>query len=171
MKTLYLLRHAKPDPAGSGIRDRDRPLTDRGRRVAERIGLKLRQTGAPPTLVLCSPARRAAETLAHLLPGLGFVPLVETREDLYLCGWPTVLEAIWKLPDKVDRVLLVAHNPDLHDLAHHLTVSGAPGALRAVELAFPVGALATLVFSVTEWSAVTVGSATLAGFVRPDDAT
>src|SRR5437763_1654347 len=62
MKTLFLIRHAKsswPDPA---LPDKDRPLGDRGRRDARKMGKRLAKRDVKPDLILSSPARRALKT-------------------------------------------------------------------------------------------------------------
>jgi phosphohistidine phosphatase len=71
MKRLYLLRHAKSSWDDPTLADRDRPLAPRGRRAARVIAEHLRREGIAPELVLCSPSRRAGQTLTGIAPGLG----------------------------------------------------------------------------------------------------
>ena len=167
MKTLYLLRHAKSDWDDPGMRDIDRPLASRGRKAARRIGHALAGLGAPPDLALCSSARRATETLDRVLAALDDRPVAETREDLYLSGWLVLLGAVQEVPDLVGRVLLVAHNPDLHVLTRQLAGGGAPEALRALAEGYPTGALAVLEFPGPGWSDVAPGTGMLRHFIRP----
>ena len=79
MKTLLLLRHAKSSWDNPALDDRDRPLAARGKRSAERIGRYMADNELSPALVLCSPARRAVDTLAIVRAGLG--PDVDVRTD------------------------------------------------------------------------------------------
>jgi phosphohistidine phosphatase len=61
MKNLLLLRHAKsawPD----GVEDHDRPLAERGRRDAPRMGAYMADVGIEPNVALVSSARRTQET-------------------------------------------------------------------------------------------------------------
>ena len=60
MKTLLLLRHAKSSWADDRLSDFDRPLNDRGREDAPRMGKLLRQHDLVPDLIIASPAKRAA---------------------------------------------------------------------------------------------------------------
>ena len=63
MKIVGLLRHAKSSQDERGLADIDRPLTPRGVRAAERMGVELRKRGAKFDLVLASPARRVIDTI------------------------------------------------------------------------------------------------------------
>ena len=114
-------------------------------------------------------ARRSAETLERLLEALGptAAPRVETREELYLGGQRTLLDAVRELPKDTSRVLLIAHNPDLHELAVSLSGSGEPGPLAALKERFPTGALAVL--GLSDWAEANAGVGRLKEFVRPRD--
>lgn len=171
MRLLYLLRHAKSDWAAPGTRDLDRPLAPRGIKAATRIGQVLADRDESPELILCSPARRARETLERALVALDPEPPVDIREDLYLTGWPILLAAIRGIPDGVGRALLVSHNPDLHDLTRRLAGDGDPRALRALEDGYPTGALAILEFPGPGWSDVAPGAGLLRDFIRPRELT
>ena len=169
MKTLLLLRHAKSSWDDPGLADRDRPLAPRGRKAATEIGHHLARFDAIPELVLCSPARRTAETWERVLAALGdgAAPAVEIREEFYLGGRDTLLEAVRALPAGVSRVLVVAHDPDLHGLATLLAGRGDPGPMAALKQKVPTGALAVL--GLPEWADAGPGAAQLREFTRPRD--
>jgi len=169
MKTLLLLRHAKSAWNDSTISDISRPLTPRGQIAATRIGRHLREEGPLPERVLCSPARRAAETLARVLAELKPPPVVEERPELYLQGWSSLLAAARSLPEEVKRAMVVSHNPDLPDLALALAGTGPAAALTALATKFPTGALAVLTFPVGTWREIAPGSGTLQALIRPRD--
>lgn len=162
MRTLYLLRHAKSSWDDPALPDRERPLASRGRRDAKRIGKHLRRLGITPALVLCSPAVRTQETLDLLRPALAEVA-AEVEEQLYGASSETLLERIHSVPDDVGSVLLIGHNPGLHDLALALASSGAK--LERLEAKFPTAALATL--ALERWSSLSPGDAELVAYVVP----
>jgi phosphohistidine phosphatase len=162
MRTLYLLRHAKSSWDDPALPDRERPLASRGRRDAKRIGEHLRRLGITPALVLCSPAVRTQETLDLLRPALVEVA-AEVEEQLYGASSETLLERIHSVPDDVGSVLLIGHNPGLHDLALALASSGAK--LERLEAKFPTAALATL--ALERWSSLSPGDAKLVAYVVP----
>lgn len=162
-RRLYLLRHAKSSWKDTSLSDHDRPLAGRGRRATKAIALHLREQGIEPELVLCSTARRARETLEGIEPALGTAALC-LEDDLYAAGASALLERLRSVPDAVGSVMLIGHDPGLHDLA--LTL--AP---TATELAakYPTGALATLQFSGASWRDLDRDAAELVALVRPRD--
>ena len=102
------MRHAKSDWSHPDQEDRDRPLNDRGRAGAARMGEWMRARGHSPDLVLCSDAARTRETLE----GLGLDGgTVEFREELYLAAPEAILAAA--TVGKADCLLVVGHNPGM----------------------------------------------------------
>lgn len=73
MRELILLRHAHAEPADTGQADLDRPLSPHGIAEAESAGRWLREQRLVPDRVLCSPARRARETLEAVLELTGYI--------------------------------------------------------------------------------------------------
>jgi phosphohistidine phosphatase len=166
MRHLHLLRHAKSSWDDPALSDHDRPLAPRGRRAAERIASHLRLEGIVPELVLCSSATRARETLEGIEPALGDGPDVQIERGLYGVPERELLDRLHAVPDTIDSVMLIGHNPSVQDLAVTLARPGA--ALDTVELKYPTGALATLVFD-GSWRELAPGTAELRSFVRPKD--
>jgi phosphohistidine phosphatase len=162
MRTLYLLRHAKSSWDDPALPDHERPLAPRGRRDAKRIAKHVGRIGLRPELVLCSTAVRTEQTLDLLRPKLGQVA-VQVEEQLYGASSETLLERIRSVPDQVGSVLLIGHNPGLHDLALTLASSGAD--LGRLEAKFPTAALATL--ALARWSNLSEGNAELVAYVVP----
>ena len=64
MKTLFILRHAKSSWDNSALTDFERPLNERGRRDAPRMGRLMRERALRPDVILCSPAERTRQTAA-----------------------------------------------------------------------------------------------------------
>lgn len=147
MPTLIVLRHAKA-VAGLGLADIDRPLNDRGRRDAAATGDWLRDNGLVPDLVLCSTAVRTRETLE----GLALESEVSFESSIYDNDADTLLSLVREAGDGVRTLLLVGHNPSVHQLVHDLT-GEAPEA-------FPTCALAVIELS-GEWSDAWRGSGVL----------
>jgi phosphohistidine phosphatase len=138
--TLWLLRHAKSSWSDPKLPDRDRPLAPRGREAAYRLARYAASAGVRPRLVLCSPARRARETLDAMLAGLG-AAVVLYEESLYRAGADELLARLREVPAGVESLLLVGHNPGLADLLARL---GGAEARRTVGAKLPTGALARL---------------------------
>jgi len=161
MKRILLLRHAKSSWDDPSLPDRERPLAPRGRRATERIARHLAQTDLRADLVLCSSARRTRETLEGLGDALGQAE-TSFEDALYAASDEELLERLRALPEEVERVALIGHNPGLHDLAVDLTRAG-----RKLER-YPTGALAVLDVG-GPWSDLGSGRAKLVAFVTPKD--
>ncbi len=166
MKSLYLLRHAKSSWEDPGLADRDRPLAPRGRRSAKLVAEHLRRERIAPVFVLCSSARRARETLEGIASALGDEVSVQVERELYGASDGDLLERFRAIPDTVQSVMLIGHNPAIQLLVLSLTGSG--GELARVEQKYPTGALATLMFK-GSWRKLGPDAAELVGFVRPRD--
>ncbi len=144
--------------------DRDRPLNERGRRAAATMRLKMRELGLAPDVVLVSTAKRTLETLAALEPW-DDAPLIEPMDTLYLASLPQLLSALHGVPETVRSVLLIGHNPGMHELA--ITLAGpARAAEKRLADGFPTGALADFAVAGAWWQ-IGEGSGRLQHFVTP----
>ena len=126
-----------------------------------------RSAALRPELVLCSSARRTRETLEVLRPALGEEVEVLVEDGLYGAGAGRLLDRLHRIPAAVDSVLLIGHNPGLHDLALELTGDGEEDAVDMLRVKLPTGALAQLDVNVTDWSQLAPGQAYLARLVVP----
>jgi phosphohistidine phosphatase len=165
VKRLFLLRHAKSSWDDPGLDDRDRPLAPRGRRASELIAGHLRREGLAPSLVLCSSARRTRETLERVVPALDASD-VSIEDGLYGASSGGLLERLREVPEDLESVMLVGHQPAIQELALDLAGDGAE--LARVRAKFPTAALATLLFA-GEWSELAPGSAELVAYVKPKE--
>ena len=117
MRQLVLLRHAKAVPAGDGDDDFARALADSGRTDAALVARALAEAGAAPTIALVSDARRTRETWDMAQPSF---PKTEVRflRSLYLCAAEILMAEAERTA--AANVLVVAHNPGVHELASRL---------------------------------------------------
>jgi phosphohistidine phosphatase len=162
VKRLFLLRHAKSSWDEEGLADRDRPLAGRGRRAAKAMARHLKDEKIAPELVLCSPARRTRETLERIGPS----GEVRIEDDLYGASATGLLGRLQEVPDEVESVMLIGHNPAIEELALGLAAGGAR--LEDMERKFPTGALATLTVP-DSWRELGPDSAELVAFVAPKE--
>jgi phosphohistidine phosphatase len=127
MLTLCLLRHAKSSWDDASIQDFDRPLAPRGEEAAPRMAAYMAAQGLQPELILCSPAVRARQTLALVMPRLAGEPSVEFEEGLYLASSSALLARISQGP-RQHRLTCCwwGINPGMHGLAVELSGRGAP---------------------------------------------
>jgi phosphohistidine phosphatase len=167
MKALFLVRHAKSSWDQPALADVDRPLSHRGERAARRIADHIARAGIRPALVLCSPARRARATLDAMAASLGKQAMVRISERLYGVDADDLLAILRETPPSTPSVMLIGHNPALHDLALDLTGEGDDLAVSRLRTKFPTAALATLLFPAEAWPSLGAGSAYLESLVLP----
>ncbi len=158
VKRLWLLRHAKSSWDDPGLVDHDRPLAPRGRKAAQRMARWAAANGVRPDLVLCSTALRARATLDLVVHVLGDHE-TEIEDGLYHAAGAELLERLRTVRVSVTEVLLIGHNPGLHELACLLAPPGPE--------AFPTGALAELRLASDTWSEIGPGCAHLKGLLVP----
>jgi phosphohistidine phosphatase len=99
-----------------------------------------------PDLLLASPATRALTTAEHLAKALGIKRKHVVVDDrLYATAANELLAVIQALGDEPQRVMLVAHNPGLTDLAHRF----------ASEIThMPTCAVVELTFAAASWGEI-----------------
>jgi phosphohistidine phosphatase len=160
MKTLYLMRHARPSPRGPGLEDFDRPLSSRGREEAPRVGEFIREENLRVDLMISSPAARARETAALVRESARLSADLLFDERIYEADAARLLEVVTQAADSAGALLLVGHNPGLEELLTLLT-----GERRSMTTA----ALARVALDVDEWAEVRGRAGRLERFVRPDE--
>jgi phosphohistidine phosphatase len=170
MRQLLLLRHAKSSWEDANLTDHDRPLDPEGQAAAQAMRTAIARLALKPQLVLVSSARRTRETL-ELLEPLAGSPRIRRSSDLYLASPRQLLDAVAEVSSDDTSILVIGHNPGLHDLA--MMLSGAHGmsigrqGSKRLARGFPTAALAE--FSVAgDWRSLPDG-ARLIRFLTPHD--
>lgn len=167
MLTLTLLRHAKSSWGDPHQTDADRPLNARGRAAAPLIGAFAAAHGLVPDRILCSTAVRTRQTAALVLPCLPGPPPIDFLDELYLADPATLLRLVRNAAPGVRHLLLIGHNPGLHDLALSLVKHGADDDLRALSRKLPTGGLVVITFGVKSWRSIAPGAGRLTCFMTP----
>lgn len=170
MKTLYILRHAKSDQGDGSIGDHERPLNERGREAAPRMGAYLKSKGYAPQLILCSTARRTVETCGLVQAVLGDVT-VQFEQGLYLAEARSILDRVRRVDEAIGSVMVIGHNPGLEQLANALSASPKAEAEerrhRRMREKFSTCALAVIQFPAKSWREIKQGGGVLVDFMRP----
>lgn len=147
MKTLYLLRHAKSSWSFDELSDQQRPLNDRGRDDAPRMGQALARRHIELDLLVSSPAVRALSTAALVARELNYShDKILVEAGIYGADVEGLLTIIQALPDAADAALLVGHNPTITDTVNALSPSGINE--------MPTAAVVCLKFETDTWAAV-----------------
>jgi len=121
MKKLLILRHAKSSWKEPGLTDHDRPLNKRGNRDAPRMGELVREKGLAPDLILSSTAVRARKTAEKVAQACEYDQEIQLERELYLASSATYQQVLKGLPERIEIVMVVAHNPGLEVLLASLT--------------------------------------------------
>ena len=159
MKTLIVMRHAKSSWADPGASDLDRPLNERGRTSAKAIGEWLRFGGFTPELVLCSSARRTAQTWKHL----ELEAELQFKRTLYLAPPETILAEVHQAQGEC--ALVLGHNPGIAEFAS--MILDTPPTHEHFDR-YPTGSTLVAQFE-GEWSSLKAGAATARAFIVPRD--
>jgi phosphohistidine phosphatase len=159
MRLLTLIRHAKSSWKEVGQGDYERPLNRRGERDAPRMGRRLAAWPERPQRVIASPAARAARTASLLVASAGLDAALGFDRRLYLAGSSELLAFVRELPDALQHVALVGHNPGLTDFANALADAGIEN--------IPTCGVVRLELEVERWSEAAPGCARLLEFDSP----
>jgi phosphohistidine phosphatase len=165
-KRLLLFRHAKsawPD----GLEDRERPLASRGQKAAPVIGRYIAAHALTPQLVLVSPAKRTLESWDLVKAVLGMDVPHAIRRELYEATAGEILAVIRSAPSNIASLMIIGHNPGLHDLVRELDRNGDPVARARVAEKFPTAGLAVLIFDIDRWEDVRPEGGYLDAFTTP----
>ena len=140
------------------MRDFERPLKERGRDAAGRIGKRLAAEKLSMPLVICSPAVRTRETLEIVLKSSGLHVEEHFDERIYEASLRDLLEVVSEIQDDKDVVILIGHNPGFQELLAFLT-----GESRRM----PTCALAKI--KLERWKGVRIGEGSLEWFITPQE--
>lgn len=166
-KTLIILRHGKAETGTPTQDDHARRLTPRGADAAAAMGAHLAAQGLAPDKVLCSNAARTSETFAQVQAAFPGGLKVEYSQKLYHASAGELLQFIAATPDDVNTLLLVGHNPGLHQLTLAMSKEGDREAIDTLHLKFPTCALAVISID-APWYDIALTRGILKSFVTPD---
>lgn len=157
------MRHAKSSWDNGGLRDFDRPLNNRGKKDAPKIGAYLKEIDLIPGLIVSSPAARAKATILGVVNELGLKEdLINWDEDLYYGSSKAYLKAIRSASENMDVVMTVGHNPMTEDAMAALSD-------KPFHQPVPTAAIACFELHVDTWKEVVPGVCTLKWLVTPKD--
>jgi phosphohistidine phosphatase len=143
MKKLLLIRHAKATHE-SGYADFERPLTDKGFKQCELMASRLIAEGIKPDAIVASPALRTLATAGAFMQIMGLSTAISNK-DIYDASESALLKVIYELPDDIDFIALVGHNPGISQVLYYLS-----GAIKDV----PPCSVALIEFDLDTWAEI-----------------
>ncbi len=147
MKTLLIMRHAKSSWKDSDLKDSERPLNKRGKKDAPFMAEVLVEKELVPQRILSSTAVRAVETVKFLTEAMDYDQEILFLDAYYMAEPETYIEYIRQLPDNIERVMVMGHNPGLEGLVQILC-----GQVESL----PTAAVAHLAIPVDSWQDLTL---------------
>lgn len=167
MRRLLLFRHAKAERSEPGMEDRSRKLIERGRKDAASIGAYMAKHALTPDQVVTSPATRTQETWKCAAAAFKPAPAASPVERLYDATAHHILDVIKQTPAKARTLLIVGHNPGLHDLAVMLVASGDIETREQMREKLPTSGLLIIDFAFDDWGKLHPQSGRLERFITP----
>ncbi len=167
MRRLLLLRHAKAERSEPGTQDRARVLIERGRKDVARIGAYMASHALVPERAVLSPAARTQETWKYLGGAFKPAPAAISAERLYDAAPRDIIGIVKASPASAHSLMLIGHNPGLHEAALMLIASGDIDARERLREGLPTAGLVVVDFAFDDWSKVHPHSGRLERFVSP----
>ena len=167
MRRLILFRHAKAERSEPGMEDRARALIERGRKDAGKIGTYMAGHALVPDRVVISPAARTQETWKFASTAFRPAPAAMTAEPLYDATPHGIFALIKDTPASAHTLLIIGHNPGLHELALMLIASGDVDTRERLREKLPTSGLVIIDFAFDNWGKLHPQSGRLERFVSP----
>ena len=168
MSRLCLFRHAKSDRFAGPSGDFDRPISARGKRDLPLISAHVVAEGWQPDRILCSPAKRARQTLEIVAGFFDGAPDILYPAGLYDASSMDYASLIRAHGGKAETLMIIGHNPMTHETAVRLAAPGHAPAATGLARKFPTSALAVLDFD-TAWEDLMDHSGNVIAFIKPAD--
>lgn len=159
MKELILIRHAKSSWKDSSLDDFDRPLNKRGKKNAPFMAKRLKKKGFKPDLIISSPSLRTKLTLDYFLKEFKYKKDVNFEDSIYEAPYENLLNVIRNVPNSVNQLFLIGHNPGLNDLSDFL--------LGGFYENIPTSGVLKIVFYTDSWKDISKNNSKLEFFEYP----
>lgn len=160
MKNILIMRHAKSDWYSDADSDFKRPLNDRGKRDAPRMGKEILNRNIVPDHILTSTAKRALATTQAVAINSDFNGQIEKVDDFYFGFMGDILTHLKSLDNSINRVLIVGHNPTWEQLSEKL-VDGN------IEISMPTASIVSIDANIDNWNDLELGMCKFNWFLTP----
>ncbi len=149
MKTLYIARHAKSSWEDMQASDRNRKLLSMGKKRTQKVAGWLKKHKVSPDIIISSTAVRTFETARLLAIELGFPEGKIAKEASFYGADPqAIIKILHTLPDTVEKVMVVGHNPGFTNLVNLFLEWG-----HQIDN-LPTSAVAAVRFDTNEWKKI-----------------
>jgi phosphohistidine phosphatase len=126
-RNLFLVRHAQPHQDQLYSSDKVRELKPEGFLQAAAVGKYLNESNHSIDLIIASDSVRTNTTASLIAHIINYPPhQIKLMEKIYSGRFPDLLAIIQEIPDAVQHLLLVGHNPAISELNNYITGSLKP---------------------------------------------
>lgn len=147
-RQIILMRHGE----AIGSPDIARQLTNQGRSQSRSVAKTLASLDIIPDIIICSGIERTCQTLAEMnFPAN--IPVQFCGDDLYkAASYRDVLNILEELiPANSHCVLVIGHNPAIHETVLYLSKESRSGKFQSLENAYASGTAAVFEFKADTW--------------------
>ena len=149
------------------MEDRARKLTQRGRKDAGKVGTYMASHALIPDQVVASPSARTQETWKFAASAFRRPPMASPVDRLYDATAHTILGVVREAGQGTHTLLVVGHNPGLHELAVMLIASGDIETRERLREKLPTSGLVIIDFALDDWAKLHPHCGRLERFVSP----
>ncbi len=121
MKRILIMRHGKSDWGTGSLRDFERPLNERGKKDAPKIGIELKKRNLKPDLIISSPAERAKMTAEKVAEYSTYEKEIKWEKDFYFGYTSEIIKTLKSLDETENTVMIVGHNPTWSSITEKLS--------------------------------------------------
>ncbi len=147
MKTLYIVRHAKSSWEQPSIGDHERPVLEKGVKRTKMVAKFLIEKKTRPDLIVSSDARRAYQTAVILAKKLGYpTEKISLSKMMYHAASQDVADIFYEIPENVNSLMLVGHNPTMTDFANQFLIEKTDW--------LPTSGVVSVSFDAAEWNKI-----------------
>ena len=150
MKKIFLVRHAESSISSLSISDFDRPLSKNGILESNLISSKLKENNISIDYFISSSAKRAKSTAKIFAENFKYnTKDIIMNSDVYDSSAYDLINIIYNIPNRFNKVMIFGHNPSLHDVAQRL--------INKVIHKFPTCSVCCIEFKIDNWTKVRFG--------------
>ncbi|MBM9576699.1 histidine phosphatase family protein [Leptospira sp. 201903070] len=155
LKQIHLVRHAKSDWESEFKSDRERPLSDRGKKNARFLRKYLERIDFKTDLFLISDSKRTLDTYKILTKNKDVSPETKVTEKLYESDSEDILVKLRELNSKFESVALLGHNPGMEEIANRLIRGNEDLALsESILFKFPTSGFLSIQVDIDSWGEI-----------------
>jgi phosphohistidine phosphatase len=118
VKTVTFIRHGNANNTVLGFKDFDRTLSNVGIEEATKVAAKIFAMQIPIDIFICSAAKRTMQTCEIFARHYNYsFDNILSNEELYNADYKDVLLLLQALPNEVNSIALIGHNPTMSECA------------------------------------------------------